>query len=284
MSDKTNIISPVRITKRTPRYWRVTFDTPPINLQDVDMIVGVQRFLDQLEADHAVKVVVFDSANEDYFISHYDLLRAGEVPMTPGPSGLPFPLHDAAVRLAQSSVISIASVRGRARCSGAEFIVSCDMSFASREKAILGHWEVGGGAMPGGGGIEHLLALVGRSRALEIVIGSEDFDADTAERYGWINRALPDAELDRFVDTLATRISSFNHDAITTAKALINKRTHGIPSGADLLEDIAEFSRLATLPDAQARIRILMKQGLQERSDVELHLGRYLADLGANIS
>ena len=117
------------------------------------MIVGVQRFLDQLEADHDVKVVVFDSADEDYFISHYDLVRAEEVPLEPGPTGLPFPLHDIAVRLAQSSVISIASVRGRARGSGAEFIVSCDMSFASREKAILGHWEVGASAVPGAGGL-----------------------------------------------------------------------------------------------------------------------------------
>ena len=284
MSDKANANSPLRITKRTPGYWRVTFDNPPINLQDVDMIVGVQRFLDQLEADHAVKVVVFDSADEDYFISHYDLVRAGEVPMTPGPSGLPFPLHDIAVRLAQSHVISIASVRGRARGSGAEFIVACDMSFASREKAILGHWEVGASAVPGAGGIERLSALVGRSRALEIIIGCEDFDVDTAERYGWINRSLPDTELDRFVDTLATRISSFNQDAITTAKALTNKRTHGIPPGADLLEDLTEFSRLAALPDAQARIGFLLKQGLQQRSDVELHLGRYLADLGAQIS
>ena len=211
-------------------------------------------------------VVVFDSADEDYFISHYDLVRAGEVPMTPGPSGLPFPLHDIAVRLAQSSVISIASVRGRARGSGAEFIVSCDMSFASREKAILGHWEVGAGAVPGAGGIERLSALVGRSRALEIIIGCEDFDADTAERYGWI------------------KILTSNNDAITTAKALVNKRTHGVPSGADLIEDITEFSRLAALPDAQARIGFLLKQGLQQRSDVELHLGRYLADLGAKIS
>src|SRR5258708_26960820 len=139
MSEKENAKSLLRIRKRTRVYWLLTFNTPPINLQDPGMIVGVQRLLDQLEADHDVKVVVFDSANEDYFISHYDLLRAGEVPMTPGPSGLPFPLHDAAVRLAQSSVISIASVRGRARCSGAEFIVSSDMSFALPETPILVH-------------------------------------------------------------------------------------------------------------------------------------------------
>jgi hypothetical protein len=107
----------------------------------------------------------------------------------PGPTGLPFPLHDIAVRLARASVISIAPVRGRARGSGAEFIVSCDMSFASREKANLGHWEVGASAVPGAAGIERLSALVGRSRALEIIIGCEDFDADTAERYGWINRS-----------------------------------------------------------------------------------------------
>jgi len=283
MSDKENANSQLRITKRNPGYWRVTFDNPPINLQGPGMIVGVQRLLDQLEADHDVKVVVFDSADEDYFISHYDLVRAGEVPTEPGPTGLP-PLHDAAVRLAQSHVISIASVRGRAHGSGAEFIAACDMSFASREKAILGHWEVGAGTVPGAGGIERLSALVGRSRALEIIVGSDDFDADTAERYGWINRSLPDAELDRFVDTLATRISSFSHDAITAAKALINKRTGGVPSSADLLEDFGTFARLAPLPDAQARIGILLKQGLQERSDVELHLGRYLADLGAKIS
>src|SRR5258708_20456130 len=131
MSDKANANSPLRITKRTPGYWRVTFDNPPINLQDVDMIVGVQRFLDQLEADHAVKVVVFDSADEDYFISHYDLVRAGYVPMTPVPSGLPFPLHDIPVRLAQSHVISIASVRGRARGSGARFLLPSHIILSS---------------------------------------------------------------------------------------------------------------------------------------------------------
>jgi enoyl-CoA hydratase/carnithine racemase len=279
MSEQFAPASPIRITKRTPAYWRVTLDNPPINIMGPDMLMGLQIVIEQLEADTEVKVVVFESADPDYFISHYDMVQTKEVPITTVPSGLP-PWPDFVTRLTQSSVISIASVRGRARGLGAEFLVACDMSFASRERAILSQLEVGLGFIPGGGGLERLPSLVGRSRALEIVIGSDDFDAETAERYGWINRALPDAELDQFVDVLATRISRFEREAIAEAKALIYRRAGGEPKVEELLESRAIFAKLAASSASQARIATLLEQGLQKRSDTELHLGRVLSDLG----
>ena len=184
-----------------------TFDNPPLNLIDPETIIALRELMDTLEADPAVKVVVFDSADEEYFIAHFDVARGGELP-GPGPTGLPA-WPDLATRLTRAPFVTIAEIRGRARGVGSEFALACDLRFASRGKAVFGQPEVGTGLVPGGGSIEVLSALAGRSRTLEIILGSEDFDADTAERYGWINRALPDAELPEFVDRLARRIASF---------------------------------------------------------------------------
>ena len=269
--------TPLRLVRRTPSYWRVTFDNSPINLFDPEVIAGLQQVMGQLETDPEVKVVVFDSADPDYFISHYDLLRAREVPNTPGLTGLP-PDLDIMQRLTQSPVVSIALVRGRARGVGAEFVLACDMSFASRESAILSQWEVGAAAVPAGGSLERLPRRIGRSRTLEIVLGADDFDAATAERYGWINRALPDNELDAFVERLATRISGFEHESITAAKALINARTDDTLRSPDLLESRATFRRIVSLPTSQTRIQWLFRHGLQQRSDLERDMGRHLAE------
>jgi enoyl-CoA hydratase/carnithine racemase len=150
---------------------------------DPDLLRGIQKPIVQLESDNEVKVVVFDSANPDYFISHLDLLRSGKIDLSPGPTGIS-PWPDFAPRLAQIPVISVAAIRGRARGVGNEVVLATDVRFASREKAIFGQFEIGDAAMPGRDGLERLHLLMGRARALEAIVGGDDFDADTAERYG----------------------------------------------------------------------------------------------------
>jgi enoyl-CoA hydratase/carnithine racemase len=266
---------PLTIKKPSPGYWQVTFDNPPINLFDPEMTVALQALLGNLERDDAVKVVVFDSADPEYFISHLDLVQSGDLDLTPGPTGLS-PWPDVARRMEQAPFITIGKLRGRARGVGSEFIQALDIKYASRERAVLCQIEVGMGLFPGGGGLERLSTLLGRSRALEVIVGSEDFDADTAERYGWINRAIPDAELDQFVDRFATRVAGFDRRAISAAKAIVNERA-GLARIADLAATQAKFFDALTWPESQVRVAALMKRGLQTRGDVELRLGDHLA-------
>lgn len=266
-------LSPLTVSQHSDSYWRATFDNPPLNLIDPDTILALRALMDTLEADPAVKVVVFDSADEDYFIAHFDVARGGELP-GPGPTGLPA-WADLASRLTRAPFVTIAEIRGRARGLGSEFALACDLRFASREKAVFGQPEVGTGLVPGGGSIEVLSTLAGRSRTLEIIIGSDDFDADTAERYGWINRALPDAELAGFVDRLARRIASFEQPAIVAAKARVNMRA-GVPSGEDLTEAATVFRHSGTWPGTRQRVRDALAQGLQQRGDFELNQGARL--------
>src|SRR5271169_1030488 len=229
----TEKLTQFTISEVTPAYWRVSFSNPPINLQDPDTILELQELVGLFETDDALRVVVLESADPDFFINHYDISRAAETPVEPGPTGLPT-FIDTTVRLATTPVVTIAKIRGRNRGGGSEAALACDLRFASREKAVFGQPEVGAGMFPGGGALERLPLLVGRARALEIILGSDDFDADTAAQYGWINRALPDDELDGFVDTLARRIASFDKQALAEAKRLINRRT--LPSPDDLIQ------------------------------------------------
>src|SRR6202041_67988 len=194
----------VRLARRSPAYWRVTMDNPPINVMGPDMVRQFQEVIDALETDEQVRVVVFDSAVEGYFLNPSDFMARLEAltAMPPGPTGLP-PWPDFLVRLTRLPVASIALIRGRATGNGSEITLSCDMSFASREKTIISQWEVGVGMVAGGGPMARLPQLIGRNRALEVLLGSEDISADQAEAYGYINRALPDADLDAFVEALA---------------------------------------------------------------------------------
>ncbi len=273
MGDKPNQFN---ITKMTPAYWRITFDNPPLNLVNPETILELQAIVGRVEADAELRVVVFDSANADFFMARYDLSRAAETPVQPGPTGLPAWI-DLTTRLTLAPVISIAAVRGRVRGGGSELALACDLRFASMEKALFGQPEVPAGVLPGGGAIERLPLLTGRARALEIIIGGEDFDAATAERYGWINRALPDAELDSFVDAFARRVASFDGKAIAEAKRLVNRRS--LPAAADLLETQTVFLEATRWPAVRARGLKARERAASVGADFELRLGHHLGTL-----
>jgi enoyl-CoA hydratase/carnithine racemase len=259
--------APLRVTEVTPAYWRITFDYPPFNVADGTMFEALQGLLARMDADSMLRVVVFESANRDFYLSHFDLTgKLGNVMTAVGPSGLPI-LEDTFVRLTKSPVVSVAKVRGCVRGACSEFVLACDMRFASRENTRLGQPEVGVGLHPGGGGTERLPNLVGRGRALEIILGANDFDGDSAERYGYVNRALPDAELDAFVDTLARRIASFDRRALSAAKTLVNNVS--LPSADRLLDGLTSFQAALMWTETQRRIEALLKRGLQQDSDFE---------------
>jgi len=259
--------SPLRVVEETPAYWRVVFDYPPFNVMDGTMFQSLQDLLARMDASQTLRVVVFESAILDFYLAHFDLTgKLGNVMSGVGPSGLPI-LLDTFVRITKSPVVSIAKIRGCARGASSEFVLACDMRLASRENTRLGQPEVAVGLHPGGGGAERLSHLVGRGRALEIVLGGNDFDGDTAERYGYINRALADAELDGFVDALARRIASFDRRAIAAAKNLINQVS--LPSSDRLLEALNSFQTALGWTEAQQRIGALIKRGLQKDVDFE---------------
>ena len=259
--------APLRVVEETPAYWRVIFDYPPFNVVDASVFKGLQELLVRMAASADLRVVVFESANPEFYLSHFDLTgNTGDIMTAAGPSGLPV-LTDTFVRLTRSPVASIAKIRGCVRGVSSEFVLACDMRFASLENTSLGQPEVGVGLHPGGGGAERLPQLVGRGRALEIILGAHDFDGKTAERYGYINRALPDSELDGFVDSLARRIATFDRRAIAAAKNLVNQVS--LPSADRLLDSLASFQTALTWAEAQQRVEALLKRGLQQDSEFE---------------
>src|ERR1700757_5217046 len=262
-----NSAAPLRVIEETPAYWRVVFDYPPFNIVDADIFQALQDLLVRMDTTESLRIVVFESAIPDFYLAHFDLTgKLGNIMTAIGPSGLPI-LMDTFVRLTKSPVVSIAKIRGCARGVSSEFVLACDMRFASRENTSLGQPEVAVGLHPGGGGTERLPHLVGRGRALEIVLGGNDFDGDTAERYGYVNRALPDAELDGFVDAIARRIASFDRRAIAAAKNLVNQVS--LPSADRLLDAINSFQVALTWPETQRRVKALLERGLQQDGDFE---------------
>ncbi len=267
----------IRVARRSPQYWRVTIDNPPINVMGPEMVKQFQTVINDLEADEQVRVVVFDSAVDDYFLNHSDFTAKLEdlTSLPPGPTGLA-PWPDFLARLTRLPVASIALIRGRATGNGSEITLACDMSFASREKAIISQWEVGVGMVAGGGPMARLPQLIGRNRALEVLLSSEDIRGDKAEAYGYVNRSLPDADLDAFVDALALRISKFDKWAIGQTKRLVNTSLPpDVELGAGWDACIASLGRSA----AQDGIKALMARGFHKPGDVENRLGYYLGQL-----
>jgi enoyl-CoA hydratase/carnithine racemase len=255
----TESAAPLRVIEETSAYWRIVFDYPPFNIVDASIFQALQDLLARMDGSPSLRVVVFESANPEFYLSHFDLTgKIGNIMTAVGASGLP---------ILMDTFVGVSS----------EFVLACDMRFASRENTRLGQPEVGVGLHPGGGGTERLPHLVGRGRALEIILSANDFDGDTAERYGYVNRALPDVELDGFVDTLARRIASFDRRAISAAKNLVNQVS--LPSADRLLDAFTSFGTALTWPEAQHRIQAVLERGLQRDSDFETRWPEVLGTL-----
>jgi enoyl-CoA hydratase/carnithine racemase len=267
--------SQIRLDKRSVGYWRAIFDHPPINLINPDTIYELDALVSQIESDPDVRVVVFESADPDFFLAHYDVLvdKAVTAGMKPGRTGL-HPWLDVLIRLSSAPAVSVASIRGRARGAGSEFVLACDIRFGSLERCILGQFEVGVGAVPGGGPMARLARLVGRGRALEIVTGAEDFPAELAAKYGYINRAVPDDSLNDFVDAFAQRLARFDKRAIAEVKGLIDGPT--LPGLPEFDAGIKAYLASSARPETRQRIAAAIEDGLQQRSEVELNLGHYV--------
>lgn len=271
---QTNQLS---IDRSRPGIWTVSISNPPINMLDEQTIEELHGLMPLIEQEESLKVVIFESADPDFFFAHYDTSRATQSSDKTGLSG-DRPWTDFVLRLGRAPVVSIAKVAGRARGVGNEFILACDLRFASKEKAIFGQPEVGVGLIPGGGSVEWLPRLVGRSRAVEIILSADDFDATTAEAYGMINRAIKDTELDAYVEALALRIASFDKQVLKAVKGLLNRT--GIPDGDEFAASNRTFLESATWPGAQARRTKLSKLGYGQRTEFELNLGKHLQQLG----
>jgi len=271
--------SRLTLDNSTPSMWRATFNNPPINLIDSVMIGELGDLFAVVERNEGPAVLVFDSADSDYFLAQYDITpgNLSLVDALPaGPTGF-HPWVDIVVRLSRLPAVTIAAIRGRARGAGSEFALASDIRFASRERAVLGQMEVGFGTMPGAGPVSWLPRLVGRGRAFEILLGGEDFDGGLAERYGYVNRAIPDDEFETFVDRFARRVSTFDRQALADIKQFVNSVSR--PADQEFPPQMDAFRRAVARPALQARVSSAFELGLQQRSDVELRLGEYVGRL-----
>src|SRR5262245_44869937 len=253
-----------------------TIAAPPMNLLGLELVRDLVSLIQRAEAEAAYQVLVFRSADPDYFISHVDVTRINDYrqeasKLTGEPSIAMLFRY-----LSASRLVTIAQIEGRVRGAGSEFVLACDMRFAARESAIFGQPEQALGLIPGAGGIQHLTRLMGRARALEVVLSADDYDAELAERYGWINRALPADALEQFVNRLAHRIASFPAAAHAVAKDRIDAIS--LAPAEDFRRDSDLFVEGVRRPEAQRRIAAAMTQGLQKR-DAEMRLADMLRDL-----
>lgn len=241
---------------------RVTLDNGPINLLDLPMLIDLDRVGRELEADDAVKVVVLQSANPEFFVAHADITLIQQQPATPEPREAKLGQFHAMVdRFRTMPKVTIAKIAGRCRGGGNELALACDMRFGAIGRAVFGQPEVGVGLIPGGGGTVRLPQLVGRGRAIEIILGCGDFSAEMAERYGFINRALPVAEFDYFVDSLAARIAGFPAETLALAKEAVSISDADVED--DLVAEEALFLRAAHTGGAQRRMAAAMGAGMQ---------------------
>jgi enoyl-CoA hydratase/carnithine racemase len=249
---------------------------PPMNLLGPELVRDLVSVIQRAEADDAIHVLVFRSADPDYFISHVDLTRVAEyraeAAKLTGEASIALLFR----HLSASHLVTIAQIDGRVRAAGSEFVLACDMRFAARESAIFAQFEPAFGLLPGGGGVQHLTRLMGRARALEVMLSAEDYDADLAERYGWINRALPADELGPFVTSLAHRIAGFP----AAAHAAVKDRVNAIALAPieDFRRDSDRFGDGVREPETQRLIQAAFRRGLQT-PDGEMALGSMLTHL-----
>lgn len=271
----------ISLERLTPKIRKIVFSNPPVNWIVPETVSRLHEVVEEMSEDPQVQVAIFTSSLPGFFFNHFDLTQASEFPMLPGADLIPTWV-DLVIRLSKAPFISIASIRGRTRGGGNELALACDLRYASREHAVFGQPEVGGGIVPGGGGSERLPRLVGRDRALEAILSSSDYDANLAERYGWVTRAMADAELDHFVEGVASRLASFDKAALATAKAQVNRAS--LPPDADLRAAYGEYVNSLTGPGFLARLphvgKLLAEKGLDE---VELRLGDYIGIVNQQI-
>jgi enoyl-CoA hydratase/carnithine racemase len=267
----------LRLDRRSASNCRVTFDHPPINTITATTVAELAELVGLIEQDPDLNVVVFDSANPDFYLAHHDFEHdpSKTAALGVGATGMPAWL-DLLVRLSRAPVVSIASIRGRARGAGSEFVLACDLRFASRENTLLGHFEVGMGLVPGGGAMARLARLVGRGRALEMLLVADDLDGPRAEQYGYVNRLIADDQLDDEVDAIASRLACFEHDAIARTKSYVDQAT--LPAERELVSAEADSRDLLRRPAQQARLARLEALGLNADSDLERDLGRRVVD------
>ncbi len=238
-----------------------------------ETVTRLDEVVRELDDDPDIQVIVFTSGLPDFFFNHFDLAASAAFPVPEGEDAVPT-WTDIVLRLSKAPYITIASIRGRTRGGGNELALAFDLRYASREKAMFGQPEVGSGLLPGGGGTERLPRFIGRDRALEVILSSDDYDASTAERWGWITRALPDAELDGFVDTMAARLASFDRESLASAKAMVNRAS--LPPDADLVTAYSEFAHSLTLPGFLSRAASAEVLVAQAGLDFEYRMGEYI--------
>ena len=269
----------IRVSRTSSAHWRVIFDNPPLNLMGPEFVLEFRDIMAAIEADETVKVVVFESAVEGFFLNQSDFLGKLEdlTGIPQGPTGLEA-WPDILVRLTRAPVASIALIRGRATGNGSELALACDMSFVSREKTVLSQWEVGVGLVAGGGPMARLPRIMGRARALEVLLSADDISGDMAQSLGYVNRSLPDAELDGFVDALATRIASFDKWAIANTKRLVNAAS--LPPDVEIAAGWEACMTSIGRPAAQQRIKALLERSFHKPGDAEDRLGFYVGKLG----
>ena len=265
------------VDRRTPSYCRVTFDHPPINTITATTVAELAELVGLIEQDPDLNVVVFASANPDFYLAHYDTERdpGRTAALGVGPTGMHAWL-DLLVRLSRAPVVSIASIRGRARGAGSEFVLACDLRFASRENTLVGQFEVGTGVVPGGGPMARLARLVGRGRALEILLVADDLDGPRAEHYGYVNRVIADDQLDDEVEAIASRLARFDHNAIARTKSYVDRVT--LPPDSEFPPALADFFAMLGRPAQQAQGARLRELGLNVDSDLERHLGERVVE------
>ncbi|HEX6695300.1 MAG TPA: enoyl-CoA hydratase/isomerase family protein [Solirubrobacteraceae bacterium] len=265
------------VDRRSAGYCRVTFDHPPINTITATTVDELAELVGLIEEDADLNVVVFASANPDFYLAHYDTEHdpGKTLALGVGPTGMHAWL-DLLVRLSRAPAVSIAAIRGRARGAGSELALACDLRFASRENALLGQFEVGTGLVPGGGPAVRLPRLVGRGRALEILLVADDLDGPRAEQYGYVNRAIADDRLDDEVDEIATRLARFDHEAIARTKAYVDQVT--LPADTEFPPALADFFELSGRPRQREQFARLEALGLNTDSDLERSLGRRVVE------
>jgi enoyl-CoA hydratase/carnithine racemase len=268
----------IRLTRLSPAYWRIIFDNPPLNVMGPQFVREFREIIGTVEADERVKVLVFESAVEGFFLNHSDFHADMKdlTDMPQGPTGLEA-WPDALVRLTRAPVVSIALIRGRATGNGSEIALASDMSFVSREKALLSQWEVGVGLVAGGGPMARLPRQMGRQKTLEVLLSSNDIGGDLAEAYGYVNRSLPDGELDGFVEALARRIATFDKWAIANTKRLVNAAC--LPADVEIAAGWDACMASIARPAAQGKIKALFERGFHKPGDAENRLGAYLGQL-----